>query len=229
MDFEANLVQHCPPAIVRQARAEDVASAGSGFAVLDVAWSMGGRGPGPCFDSVLAYYLPRVGRDMDPEHAFRWLAHASQYRGRPTPGIRAEMEAAARRLPYDPDYAEPYFAYLRAQRIDIREILGRRVTPDWSFARVNTPEAHTWHYVCYLAIMGTDGAWDRLAEKVAATRDANLVMDLLNSLSGLRAPEARAILELYRDDPREIVTAAGRREPLRASVAAMIDFGQWGE
>jgi hypothetical protein len=117
------------------------------------------------------------------------------------PEIRDSVAAAYRRMPYSDAIAMAYFDGLRQTGIDLRDRLLGRFREDWSFAQPRL-NAATCLYYLYLASLGEPGALDRLAEKIAATKDGNDATNLLRSLADLRAPGVAEVLRRYADDQR---------------------------
>ncbi len=106
------------------------------------------------------------------------------------------------RMPYDGSIAPSYFAGLRANRIDIREHLAERMTEDWSFVHPRDENAATWHYYLYLATLGTEGAMERLSEKMDAAETPNDLANLLRSFADVPGREATRVIRGYAKDDR---------------------------
>lgn len=228
MDYDALLQNSCPAEYVALAKAEDLSRFPQND-VLGVVWAQSGKWRPDCLNALIVWFAPRIGPRAHEQQIRDWLGYLAGYEGRlPAAQLQVVVDALLR-LAYDPKLAKPFFEALIVHGIDIRAELAARVVPDWAFARPESQVGsdHTWHYFRYLAVMAEPGAYRALADKVAATGNANAVMMFLDSLAKLRTPEARAILEQYRHDPRNIITASGKAEPLAASVAVMLDFGRW--
>lgn len=228
MDFDALLQNACPAEYVALARAEDLSRFPQNN-VLGTVWAQSGTWRPACINALIVWFAPRVNASTHDQQLRDWLGYLAGYEGRLPDDLHPVVRDALLRIGYDRRLAKPYFDALIVHRINIREELSARVLPDWTFGRPVSQDGsdHTWHYFRYLAVMQEPGAYQALADKVAATRNANAVMMFLDSLAKLRSPQARAILEVYRDDPRQILTASGVAEPLADSVRVMLDFGPW--
>ena len=226
MDYDANLAAACPVELVQMVRAEDL-NRPPVNRVYTESLKLTGDGRIDCINAVIAYFTPKVGAHTNPQQLSSWLGSSADFIGELPDQLRKDMRDALLRIPYQPDQAHVYFLPLIAFRIDIVEELSTRVTPDWNFSGLGRPESHTWYYYRYLAVMGVDGAYDALARKVAATRDANTVLAFLNDLAELKSIEAKAILETYRDDPRLVRSGGGSTGPLSEIVPLAIEFGVW--
>lgn len=226
MDYDAQLEQFCPPEYVRRARAEDLLSYPENHVIVD-AWGRSWDGRASCVNALIAYFTPKMARKTHPQQVRLWLNYLAGYEGALPDDLAPDVRAALLRIDATPDLAEPYFLALMTHRLDVREELAERMVPDWMFGRLKQANAQTWYYYRYLAIMGEAVAYEALADKVAATTDGNVVFSMLESLAKLETIPARNILSAYREDPRNLLSASGRKTPLSAIVPMMIDLGNW--
>lgn len=228
MDLDALLITSCPAEYVAMARAEDLSRFPQN-AVLGTVWGQSGAWRPDCINALIVWFAGHIGPRAHEQQVRDWLGYLAGYEGRLPPDQREVVRDALLRIGYGRQLAKPFFEAMIVHGIDIRHELAPRIVPDWTFATPVEPDGgdHTWHYFRYLAVLGEPGAYAALADKVAVTRNANAVVQFLDSLAKLRTREARAIVELYRRDPRKIITAGGEQEPMADSVAVMLNFGPW--
>lgn len=135
---------------------------------------------------------------------------------------RSDVSAAYLRFPYVESIHSNYFLGLRANHIDLRSHLAGKITEDWSFTSPRR-DGETWQYYLYLASLGDPGAYTRLADKIATTRNGNDATNFLASLAELETPAAKQILLKYADDPRRADGPDGPAAPISTTVARLLE------
>lgn len=197
--------QHCPPEVVERVGSADLASEDA-LGLLD--W-VAERSELRCQVLALSAVADRAGMDTDPLVVADICFSAATLAGALSDAGRARVAAAYARMPYRKSLSFPWFLGLRRTRIDLRPLMAPKIVEDWSFTHPRR-DAETWDWTLYSAVMGTPGAWEKLEAKLAATADGNDATNLIRSLGEEKTPEAKAILEQYRDDMR---TSDGTEEP----------------
>ncbi len=199
MDFYQEIIDHCSQPVAAEVRALQPGAPDGADILLDL---METRGLSvDCNRAVLGYLAGRLGNTATLGFVTDYFYYANQLAEGNAPEVREAIGRAALAVDFGqmPDAAVSVFTALRANRIDIRPALGRTFSEDWSFS---SPADPTWQYYIYLADLGTPGAIEALAAKIATTLYGNDVALLLSSLATVHREEARRVLESYLDDQR---------------------------
>lgn len=190
-------VDSCPPIVVERVMRVDL---GSGENSELFSW-IAGQAPLECQVQAVVAVAGRLNRDSHPQVIADFCGSVGTYARFFTPLALEQIKHAYLRVPYSDGIAASYFLGLRLTGLDIRDHLKPRVKEDWSFTHPRS-EAATWHYYLYLASLGEPGALDRIAEKIADTKNGNDATNLLESLSELPGKEVADILRRYENDSR---------------------------
>jgi hypothetical protein len=213
MDF----VAICPPAVVDRVRETDL-SASSASTLFS--W-IASQSELDCQVAALEAVAKRLKATSHPQVIADFAASAATYARFLTPEVVERVREAFEHVPYSEDIAATYFLALRTNRIDIRPLLRAKVREDWSFEHPNL-NAATWHYYMYLAALGEPGALDRLAQKIADTRNGNDATNLLQSLSELKADGVDEVLKSHLGDMRTADATEGPGPTIDESVRAFL-------
>lgn len=189
--------QHCPPAVVQKVAAADLAAASTNGLFSWVST----HGDLRCQVMALMEVARRIDARAHLSVVDDFCSSAATYARFLNEEMRARLRDAYQQMPYDASIHFAWFTGLRMNRIDIRAQHQGRIIENWSFTHPRR-DAETWHYYLYLASLDTPGAYEKLADKIAATKDGNDATNLLKSFADLRTPQAKAILMLYANDPR---------------------------
>lgn len=199
MDFYPDVVNHCSAPIAAEVRAIDSTTPSGSDALIDI---LMGRGLADnCLASVLGLVASSIGPNTELSFVTDYFQFAYRLAAQNPLQVREAIGTAAARISFRqmPDAGAAVFAALRANRIDIRPTLAKTFDSDWSFT---LPQDPTWQYHLYLADLGTTGAVESLAKKIASTPNGNDATNLLKSLATVRNDEVRQVLAKYRNDQR---------------------------
>lgn len=199
MDFYPEVVNHCSAPIATEVRAIDSTTPSGSDALIDIL--MGRSLADNCMTSVLGLLASSIGPNTELSFVTDYFQFAYRLATQNPPEVREAIGTAATRISFQqiPDAGVAVFAALRANRIDIRPTLAKTFVSDWSFTM---PQDPTWQYHLYLTDLGTTGAVEALARKIASTPNGNDATNLLKSLASVRNHEVRQVLAMYRDDQR---------------------------
>lgn len=199
MDFYPEVVNHCSAPIAAEVQAIDGTTPKGSDALIDIL--MGRSLADNCLTSVLGLLAGSIGPTTGLSFVTDYFQFAYRLAAQNPPDVRNAIGTAAARVSFQqmPDAGVAVFGALRANRIDIRPTLAKTFVSDWSFVR---PQDPTWQYHLYLADLGTPGAVEAMAKKIAATPNGNDATNLLQSLATVRNDEVRKVLALYQDDQR---------------------------
>lgn len=200
-----NYIDICPPAVVQAIEAADFRSAASAGLIGWVEM----QADRACALATIEAVAGRLTTESDLTVVDLFCNAVATYAEMLDAEQKAIIRAAFRRLPYNPAISFNYFMALRLAGIDVRSDLRGRVAVDWSFASPRR-DAQTWDHYLYLASLNEPGAWEALADKIAATTSGNDVALLLESLAELPNPEVDEIIGRYVTDKR---TADGVEGP----------------
>lgn len=206
MDYSELISQHCPAPYVAEARGLNAASP----AGEDALWDMLANpdASDACRSALLAYLSDRIGPDTASGVLGAYFTYATRAAKAHDGATMERIASAAARVDIEaaPEIAPTYFGALRALRIDVRPALSATLATGWG---APDPRDATWQYHLYLADLGTPGAMDALAKRLAATVSGNDATNLINSLATLRSPAAKKVIEGYRDDQRRATGTEG--------------------
>lgn len=190
-------VDSCPPIVVERVMRVDLGSSENSELFTWIA----GQAPLDCQVQAVVAIAGRLNRDSHPQVIADFASSVGTYARFFTPLALEQIKHAYLRVPYSDAIALNYFTGLRLTGIDIRDHLSSRVREDWSFTHPRT-DAATWHYYLYLVSLGTPGALDRIAQKIAKTENGNDATNLLESLSEVPGKDITALLRTYENDSR---------------------------
>lgn len=199
MDFYQQVIDQCTMPVAAEVRSLVEGTPQGADALAGIVWDRG-LADG-CIMSSLGYLANRIGPNTEAAFVSVYFKTAGELAHKNPLAVREAIAAAATRVPFGqmPEVGVPVFSALRANRIDIRPTLAKTFVSDWSFTR---PQDPTWQYYLYLADLGTTGAVEALARKIAETPNGNDATNLLKSLATVRNDEVRHVLAKYRDDQR---------------------------
>ncbi len=224
MDYAALISQTCPSAYLSEARTLNLAAGSGDTAVWDL--MVNPEATDGCRSVVLGFLAERVdaGSNAGVLNAFFTYAARAAKQHDPETVHRIAQAAARLRIQSTPEVAKAYFTALRVLRIDIRAELAVTFAEDWMFT---TPEDPTWQYYLYLADLGTEGAVDALAKRIAATASGNDVTNFLTSLASLHSPAAKRVFERYADDQRTAKGVSGPGAKISETVEIYLSSWPW--